>query len=178
MEEIEVPIDDAQENTLKSAEESGVHWVTYVALSSAILAVFAAVTALESGHHVNEAMINQIKSSDKWSFYQAKGIKAAILDSRIQVLAELGKSGDQKQSEKLAEYKKQQEQISHEAEEFQAESNMHLNLHEILARAVTMFQVAIAVGAVSALTRKKIFWYVSLAFGFMGSIIFIQSLIH
>ena len=177
MEETEVPIEAAQEHINEAAAHSSHKWITYVALSSALLAVLAAVTALLSGHHVNEAMISQIKSSDKWNYYQAKGIKSAILDSRIQVLEGLGKEVSKKDSDKVAEYKAEQGQISQEAEEFQKESEAHLLIHEILARAVTMFQVAIAIGAIAALTRRKYFWYVSLVFGAVGSFYFIQSLI-
>ncbi|MGO9146526.1 MAG: DUF4337 family protein [Desulfomonilia bacterium] len=37
----------------------------WVALSTAILAVLAAVSSLLAGHHSNEALIEQIQSSDK-----------------------------------------------------------------------------------------------------------------
>lgn len=177
MEETEVPIEAAQEHIHEAAAHSSHSWITYVALSSALLAVLAAITALLSGHHVNEAMISQIKASDKWSYYQAKGIKSAILESRIQVLEGLGKEVSAKDTEKVAQYKTDQAEISHEAEEFQKESETHLSIHEILARAVTMFQVSIAIGAIAALTRRKYFWYVSLVFGALGAFYFVQSLI-
>ena len=177
MEETEVPIETAQEYMHEAAAHSQHSWITYVALSSALLAVLAAVTALLSGHHVNEAMISQIKASDKWNYYQAKGIKSAILESRVQVLESLNKKISEKDSDKVAAYKKDQAEISEKAEEFQKESEAHLSLHEILARAVTMFQVAIAIGAISALTRRKYFWYVSLVFGALGTGFFIQALL-
>jgi hypothetical protein len=37
-----------------------------------------------------------------------------------------------------------------------------------LSLGVTMFQVAIAVGAISVLTRRRNFWFASLAFGAVG----------
>jgi hypothetical protein len=45
-------------------------------LSTAILAVSAAIAGLLSGQHVNEAMMNQMKASDQWNYYQAKSIKS------------------------------------------------------------------------------------------------------
>ncbi|KAJ8135062.1 hypothetical protein OY671_011726, partial [Metschnikowia pulcherrima] len=38
-----------------------------VASTSASSAVLAAVSASSSGHHANEAMIEQMKASDSWS---------------------------------------------------------------------------------------------------------------
>ena len=45
-----------------------------------------------------------------------------------------------------------------------------------MAHAVTIFQVAIAVGAVSALARRKAFWYVSLLATLFGLYFFIGDL--
>ena len=49
MDEIEVPTDAVQEEIRRCADESREQWITRVALSTAILAVFAAVTALLAG---------------------------------------------------------------------------------------------------------------------------------
>ena len=62
-----------------------VRWTMYLSLSTAIVAVFAAVASLESGSNSNEAILekndailNQAKASDIWAYFQAKGIKAAF----------------------------------------------------------------------------------------------------
>ena len=143
-------------------------WTMGVALSSALLAGLAAVCALLAGHHANEAMIEQIQSSDRWAFFQAKGIKAAVLGSKIELLEAEGKPVSQKDRDKIAEYKKEQDQISAEAKEKEHRSESHLHKHVILARGVTFFQIAIAIGAIAALTSRKPFWFVSLAFGAVG----------
>lgn len=168
MEEIEVPIEGLQEEIHHHAEQSGAKWVSGIALSSAILAALAAVTAMLSGHHANEAVIDQIHASDSWSYYQAKGVKAAILQSKPAMT-----DGDR---EKLDEYRKDQEEIKAEAERHARESTVHLRAHETFARGVTLFQVAIAIAAISALTRKKRYWLVSLAFGSAGAVFLVLGL--
>jgi len=40
-----------------------------------------------------------------------------------------------------------------------------------------MFQIAIAVGAISVLTRRRAFWFVSLAFGAAGILFVAQSFV-
>ena len=82
MEEAEVPLEHLHEQVKESAEHSGEAWISWVALSTAILAVLAAIAGLLSGEHANEAMMNQIESSDQWNYYQAKGIKASVLDAK------------------------------------------------------------------------------------------------
>jgi hypothetical protein len=60
-----------EEREERKAAEKKAAWTRYIALSTAILAVFAAIGAMQSGALVNEAMIDQIKASDKWNEYQA-----------------------------------------------------------------------------------------------------------
>src|SRR4051812_1801928 len=83
MEEAEVPLESLHEHIHHSAEHGGERWISWVALSTAILAVLAAIAGLLSGQHANEAMANQIEASDQWAYYQAKGIKAAVLDAKM-----------------------------------------------------------------------------------------------
>lgn len=172
-EEIEVPTEHLHEHMEHHAHESGERWVLGVALSSAFLAAFAAVASLMAGFHANEAMIDRIKSSDQWSYYQSKGIKAAVLGSKIELLDSLHRNISKKDLEKVKQYKEEQDKITEEAKKFEESSEAHLKHHETLAHAVTLFQVAIAVGAIAALTRRKPFWFVSLGFGGIGAVFFL-----
>jgi hypothetical protein len=164
MEEIEIPtehlhetIKEKVEDELKEAKEQG--WSLYVAISTALMAVFAAISGLLAGHHSNEALIEQIKASDQWAYYQAKGIKAEIRSMQANTV-------------EVERYKKEQEDIKKEAEEFQHNSAFHLAKHIQLAKAVTLFQVAIAIAAISILTRKKFLWWLSMFIALAGIIFF------
>jgi hypothetical protein len=164
MEEAEVPLEHLHEQTHETAKHSGEAWISGVALSTAILAVLAAIASLLSGEHANEAMLNQIEASSQWSYYQAKSIKAAVLDAKI---AFTGTPNESDQS-KRARYEKEQQEIKSEAEAKQAAAKSYFHKHEVFARGVTMFQIAIAIAAISALTKKRSFWLVSLVFGAFG----------
>ena len=78
MEEIEVPTEHLNEEIQERAEEQKEKWVLGVALSTAFMAVLAAVAGLLAGHHANEAMIARVEASDKWNQYQAKSLKIEI----------------------------------------------------------------------------------------------------
>jgi hypothetical protein len=166
MDEAEVPLEHLHEEIHHRAEHGGVSWISWVALSTAILAVLAAIAGLLSGMHANEAMMSQIQASDQWGYYQAKSIKAAILEAK-DTLASEQTAGDK---EKAAHYQKEEAEIKREAENKQAEAKSSFHKHEVFARGVTMFQIAIAIAAISALTKKRRFWLVSLVFGLAGLI--------
>ena len=164
MEEAEVPLEHLHEHAHETAKHSTERWISGVALSTAILAVLAAIASLLSGENANEAMMNQIEASSQWSYYQAKSIKAAVLDAKT---AFTGAPNESDQS-KRARYEKEQEEIKAEAEQKQTAAKSYFHKHEVFARGVTMFQIAIAIAAISALTKKRSFWFVSLLFGAAG----------
>ena len=166
MEEAEIPLEHLQEEIHHHAEHGGAPWISWVALSTAILAVLAAIAGLLSGHRANEAMMNQIEASDQWGYYQAKSIKASVLEAKMTLAA----AATEKDKEKAAQYQEEQSEIKREAENKQTEAKANFHKHEVFARSVTMFQIAIAIAAVSALTKKRRFWFVSLVFGLAGAV--------
>jgi hypothetical protein len=176
LEEIEVPTEQLHEEMHHHVEHAEQPWMSWVALSAAILAALAAVSALLAGHHANEAVLEQMHASDHWAYYQAKGIKSAILASKLELLSSLGKPISGKDQEKLSQYKKEQEEISNQAKEMETSSQEHLEHHVVLARGVTLFQVAIAIAAISILTKRRRFWLVSLAFGVGGLAFLLQGI--
>jgi hypothetical protein len=178
MEEMESPTEQAQEDIHHHAHESLERWVGWVALSSAILAALAAVNVLVAGHYANEAMIERMAENDQWSYYQAKGVKAAVLGSKLEMLRALDKPVAEKDEEKLKEYAKQQEEISKEAKAEGERSKHHMEQHHTLAQGVTMFQVAIAVAAISVLSKRRRFWLVSLGFGAVGVVFLVLGLVR
>ncbi len=169
MEEIEVPTEHLHEAIGEKAKEHETGWSMYVAISTAMVAVLAALAGLLAGHHSNEALIEQIKSSDQWAFYQAKGIKAEIKSIAV--------DGATPDTAAIEKYKKEQEEIKEKAEEFEKSSEIHLTKHVSIARSVTLFQVAIAISAIAILTRRKVLWFAGLAFSAVGIVFFLMGIL-
>ncbi len=174
-EEQEVPTEHLHESMEEKALESREKWISRVALSAAILSVLAAVASMLAGHHANEAIIDQLKASDQWAYYQSKGIKESVLASKADLYTALGKDVPQEDSRKIAGYKKEQAEIKDRAEEDAASGSRHLDRHNVLSRAVTCFQIGIALSAIAVLTRRKVLWFGSLALGATGIAFLIQS---
>lgn len=175
MEEIEVPTEQAQEEIHHHAHASGERWVSWVALSSAVIAALAAVCALLAGHHANEGMIDQLQASDKWAYFQAKGLDAKLFEVERNLFEAQGKTQPKDHADKLPKYDAQREELSKQATEKQEAAEDHMARHVIYARGVTMFQIAIAVAAISVLTKRTRFWYVGLAFAGLGVFFLLQG---
>ena len=182
MEEIEVPTEHLHEQIQEGAEEQKEKWTLYVALSTALMAVLAAVAGLLAGHHANEALIERAKASDQWNFYQSKNLKQEIAINTEQILQALALSGKKDsaardRSADIARYDKEKAVIRKEAEEDEQKSEAHLGKHVPLASAVTAFQIAIAISAISILTRRKKLWYGSLLLTAVGLVFFILGIL-
>lgn len=169
MEEMEVPTEHLHEEIQEKAEEQKDKWTLYVALSTAFMAVLVAVAGLLAGHHANEALIERVKASDQWNYYQAKNLKAELVASSDRLLHTLSPNTPVEDHKlDLARYEREKESIKKTAEDAEKLSEQHLGHHVPLASAVTAFQIAIAISAISLLTRRRQFWYMGLLLMLIG----------
>jgi len=180
--------------------EQAPSWLRYLSLSTAMIAVFAAVASLESGSNSNEAilekskaMLYQSQASDQWAFFQAKGIKATVGQDIHDLWASLearstpastdgdaagaggGKAGEisgklakladdsKHQREDAEKIKKDAEELDAKVKESDRECDALMATHHRFAIAVTLLQIAIALSAIAALTRRKPLWFLSMA---------------
>jgi len=120
-----------------------------------------------------------MRSSDQWAYYQAKGIKSEIAASEGKVISSVTHqplpADNQKRVEK---YAKEQESIKQTAEEFQKESEQHLDEHMILSRAVTLFQISITLAAISVLMKKRVLWMFSILISLVGIVFLVMGLMR
>ena len=181
-EEIEVPTEHLHEAIHEEAHKGGsahghsTPWTQGVALSSALMAVLAAVSALLAGHHANEGVLEQIKAANQWSLFQSKSIKSTVLGSKVEMLSEMEKTPKKEDVEKVKEYKTEMKEIQEKAGELEKSSEQHMVTHSSYARTVTTLQVAIAMAAIAVLTRKKWLWLGSLGLTAVGFGLFVIAL--
>ena len=170
MEDSEDSMDDAEGRLPYSS-------VSYLALSSVIFAVLAAVTTMLSNYHSSEAVIHQIQASSQWGYYQAKGIKGNMVVNKVDLLTSLGRLASQTDLDKIIQYKKEQDEISEKAREKERSSDLHVRHQIVLARGVTLFQVAIAICAISIMTRRRSYWLTSLLAACGGIFFLVQGIL-
>ena len=188
-EEIEIDPREDHEIMEEIREEHGdaqhKDWMRFISLSTAVLAVVAAIAALMSGSLVNEALFNssraveaQSKASDQWAYYQAKGIKGNTAKQTADIIAanpaaspELTahyREEGKRYADEQGEAKSKAEEFEKERTERNAEADEKMRKHHKFAYCVTITQVAIALSAIAALTRSRPVWYGSLASGLIG----------
>jgi len=190
------------------SEQKKAVWIRYVGLSTALLAVVAAMSALQSSNMVNEALIHQIKASDMYAEFQSSRMKehmytltvSGILDRNPGVVAHLGTPAPKNVSakvvvaptaaplvsksaldrareyqDKIAEEQSKEKARSTLATSYGDQSEEELRHHHFFEYAVGLIQVAIALGAISALAAIKPVWYVSMLLGTIGIVLFVMG---
>ena len=162
--EFKEKLEEATERAVEQSEQRA-RWIVYLSFSTAIIAVFAAIAALESGTLSNEALIQkneallaQAKASDQWAYFQAKSVKSTIYSAQAAALQTSNPDVAAKAQKESERYSREQEEISKSAKELENEvaektklSSESMEHHHRFAFSVTMFQVSIALAAVAAL---------------------------
>jgi hypothetical protein len=181
----EVETEKLHEAIHEELEREGSDFLRTIALTTAVLAALAAVASLRAGATVNEALVLkteatrlQAEASDQWAYYQAKGVKAAVQDATRASWQAAGKDAPAEIAAKAARYEAEQKEIETTARAKEAarddashRADLLLHEHHRFADAVAFLQVAIALGAVAALTRNRLVWLGSLAVGAGGLVI-------
>jgi hypothetical protein len=188
----EIETEKLHEAIKEELEREGGGFLKQISLTTAILAVLAALASLQAGATVNmalalktEAVQLQSQASDQWAYYQAKGVKAAVQEASRATWLALGKEPPPQYAQKVQRYGEEQIEISNKAKETERErdaklkeSEHLLHKHHGFANAVALFQVSIALGAVAALTRSRLVWFGSLLAGGAGVAFFAWPLLH
>lgn len=178
----EVETERLHEAIHEELEKEGGDFLRSIALTTAVLAALAAIASLRAGATVNHALVLkteaaqlQSEASDQWAYYQAKGVKSAVQDATRASWLAAGKEPPADHAEKTKRYAAEQEAIAEKAREKEKERDGRsreadhlLHAHHRYASAVAFFQVAIALGAVAALTRSRPIWLGSLLVGLAG----------
>ena len=195
--ELQEAIDEIhKERGEREQQEKATAWTRYISLSTALLAVFAAIGALQSGSLVNEAMISQLRASDKWNEYQSARQKThlyslganALIDAGLapKIVIATGKKHDRwapktpdarvKEYEgKIIGEEDKSKDLSEKAKELEKDASHLMHKHEQFAVSVAFIQVAIALSAISSLTKIKPVWFVSLFVGATGIYAFLAG---
>ncbi len=130
-----------------------------------------------------EATQLQARASDQWAYYQAKGIKGAIAAATLATWRAAGKAPPAAESVAVAKYAADQQaiadsarQMEHERDARSGEADALLHRHHGFAYAVAFFQIAIALGAIAALTKSRPVLAASVFAGAVGIGFFVAQL--
>ena len=159
-------------------------WTKYVSLTMVCIAVLAAIATLKGGgfstrtlKEMNEATFNQTQASDQWSYFEAKSIKQNLYEIELDHLsAAADAAAVAKMKAKVDKYDKDKADITALAKKFEAARDAARQTATIAAEhskqmglAITLFQIAIALGAMCLIVKKKPLWIVSSILGALAT---------
>jgi serine phosphatase RsbU (regulator of sigma subunit) len=159
------------------AKHGGDTFTSRLAVLTAVLSTVGAIFGYLGGHsqnaallYKNEAAIQKTSASNQWNYYQAKSNKQNLAELSVTLTTGEAKDGFKQAVER---YKKEKEDIKTEAEKLEAaakaadhKSELEMHVHERWALATTLLQIAIALSAITLLTRKR--WMLAGVYGSTG----------
>ena len=159
------------------AHHGGDRFTARLAVLTAILSTVGAIFGYMGGHsqnaallYKNEAAIQKTSASNQWNYYQAKSNKQNLAE--LSIVLTKGKA-QEKYVEEVARYKREKDEIKAGAEKLEAlakeadkKSELEMHVHGRWAMATTLLQIAIALSAITLLTRKH--WLLAGVYGASG----------
>ncbi|RLJ68603.1 DUF4337 domain-containing protein [Sulfurisoma sediminicola] len=159
------------------AQHGGDEFTSRLAVLTAVLSTVGAVFGYMGGHsqnaallYKNEAAIQKTSASNQWNYYQAKSNKQNLAELSVTLTAG---EAQEKFRQAIERYKKEKEEIKVDADKLEAaakeadrKSEAEMHVHERWAMATTLLQIAIALSAITLLTRKR--WLLVGVYGSTG----------
>ena len=154
------------------------NWITWLALTTAAMAVFAALTTLYIGKYSAKAILSQGQETNQWGYYQAKSIKGYLYETQLERLELERLSDGQKNkdvasdkrektiahyAETIKRYDTEKAEIKGKAEDFAKQKVVAQDRAGNYGYSLIFLQAAIMLSSVAAITKKKPLWYFGLA---------------
>jgi hypothetical protein len=170
------------EHVAQKEKEKRERWTRYVSLTMVIIAVSAAIATLKGGgfstrtlKEMNEATFNQAQASDEWSYFEAKSIKQNLYEIELEHLTAAtppDAAAIAKMKAKIDQYAKDKADITANAKKLEAArdearknaTNAAEHSRE-MGLSITIFQIAIALGAMCLIVKKKPLWFGAIILG-------------
>ncbi|MGI4850138.1 MAG: DUF4337 domain-containing protein [Janthinobacterium lividum] len=148
------------------AQHGGDRFTSRLAVLTAILSTIGAIFGYMGGHtqnaallYKNEAAIQKTSASNQWNYYQAKSNKQNLAELSVTLTTGEAQTGFRQSIER---YKQEKEEIKQKADALEAsvlvadaKSEEEMHVHGRWALATTLLQIAIALAAITLLTRKR-----------------------
>jgi hypothetical protein len=169
------------------AEETKERWLSYLALTTVVLAVCATLSTFKGAGYSTRSVLSQTQAANQWAYYQSKSIKGYLYEIQKESLELESKkdrakgskilSGEYENkielySQKIKRYDEEKAVISNDAKKLESIRDEALKHSQIFGLAVIFLQIAILLSAIAALLKKKYVWVLGLGTGFVGLVYF------
>jgi hypothetical protein len=168
-------------------EQSKDRWLSWVSLTTALLAVCTAIATLAAGKNSTRMQLMATDEANAWAFFQSKSIKQhscevardlieveSALTSSTQMLAVLDRKLQTYRAD-IGRYDREKSEIKSQAEDLAAKEKEAKNRSLHFTMAVVFMQIAIMLSSTAALLRKKPAWVVGMVFWVVGVAFFANA---
>jgi len=171
------PFHERMEDRVAEQKEK---WIQWVALTTTVLAVAAAISALRGGSYSTQVQLKNTQEANRWAFYQSKSLKQNLSELERESMAVLSLEARTPEGRRQAEaslaragaeaqrYEAEKREIKADAEKLASEQAELKRHGGSFGLAVMLLQIAIMMSSVGALIKKPVMWYVGLLFGLGG----------
>ena len=173
--EVELEAPAPHEHAVEAAAERKDALAQNIALMTAVLATVSALISYQSASAQseatflkNESILAQARATDQWALYQAKSTKGHIAEATAALTSDPAVRAhfQAEQSKQEAEKKLVQAEarkLEQTSAQLSREAEGKLRPHHRLAMALTFVQIAVALAAITVLTRRRWLLWGSLA---------------
>ena len=174
------------------SEQMTEKWLKWVALSTAFMAVIAAITTMYMGKYSSRAVLKQGQESDHWAHYQAKSIKGYNNEMQKQLL-ELQLAAQEREispgakrmyaqaMEKYAaeakRYDAEKKEIAEKAQKLAKEKELSQERGGDLGYSLIFVQISIMLSSLASLTKRKYLWVTAMV-SLLGWVFFVLDSVY
>jgi len=163
------------------AEHAHDPFTAQVSITIAVLAVLAAAAGsletVAAGKAItasSEAVLKQDQATDNWGLSNSKAVRKnlyVIAEQEVPAQADAFKKAEAKNEADEVKAREQAKDFEKERDALMAQSRVSEDRHHWLTAAATMIEIGIAICTVAIITRRRLYWYGSVALGGAGLIL-------
>lgn len=172
------------------SEQKKDSWNTFVAFSTAVMAVLAAITTLYVGKFSSRTILLQAQESDQWNYYQAKSIKSHNFELQkelleLELLTQKNKitkeaaAGFEKaiagHEDSLKRYDKEKKEVKAKAEDMAKSKETAQRRTGVFGYALIFLQIGIMLSSISVISKKRPLWFIGLGMAIVAVFYFING---
>jgi hypothetical protein len=150
-----------------------------IAITIAILAVVLSLVNNLGDNSKTDAIIKTNEATDKWMYYQAKGIKGQLAEMQSALLTDLGGASISEEAKARAarmltesqRYDGEKATIKTDAESLQKQAAVESAINDRCDFSALLLQIGVVVCSVAILSGWRLFWFGGMALGAAGIVV-------
>ena len=161
--------EEAQEVLAVGSSGERPRWVTWVSLSTMVMAMITAVGILLAGLTLNEFFLERTEELMEASNAGVDRVRIEILETKHGLLESMGEMIDEEEVARIRELEEEVVELEAKVALEDERSRLALLEHELFAVGVTLLSIAITMSAVAVIVSQRRIWTTGLAVGALGA---------